>query len=76
MYIFGKEVLVKLTARYLYAFLLLALFVLIPPVMAKGPVDKITIEGPGLKKPIEITDPDTMSRLIRGVVNSLAPEAH
>ena len=26
------------------------------PVLAKGPVDKITLTGPGLAAPIEITD--------------------
>lgn len=43
-------------------FLMLALLVLVVPVKAKGPVDKITIEGPDLVKPIEITDPDILSR--------------
>lgn len=52
----------KLIYRRFPLLLLLVLFVLATPVMAKGPVDKITIEGPGLKKPIEITDPDILSR--------------
>lgn len=43
-------------------FLLVVFIVLVTPVMAKGPVDKITIEGPDLAKPIEITDPDILSR--------------
>jgi hypothetical protein len=42
--------------------LLLALLLLVTPVLAKGPVDKIIIDGPDLAKPIEITDPDILSR--------------
>lgn len=38
------------------------LLVLVTPVMAKGPVDKIAIEGPDLTMPIEITSPDILSR--------------
>lgn len=50
----------KIISRFLL--LSLVLLVLITPVMAKGPVDKITIEGPDLTKPIEITSPDILSR--------------
>jgi hypothetical protein len=42
--------------------LLLALLLLVTPAMAKGPVDKMTIEGLGLKKPIKITNPEILSR--------------
>ena len=31
------------------------------PVLAKGPVDKITLTGPGLTNPIEITDPESLA---------------
>ena len=52
----------KLISRCLHLFLFLALLLLVTPVLAKGPVDKITIKGPDLAKPIEITDPDILSR--------------
>lgn len=52
----------KLIYRRFPLLLLLVLLVLATPVMAKGPVDKITIEGPSLAEPIEITDPDILSR--------------
>lgn len=51
----------KLISR-LPLFLLLVLFVLVTPVMAKGPVDEITIEGPDLAEPIEFTDPEILGR--------------
>jgi len=50
-------------SRCLPLFLLLALLVLVTPVIAKGPVDKITIEGPDLPEPVEINDPDILSRV-------------
>jgi len=53
---------VKFMSWCLPLFLLVVFIVLVTPVMAKGPVDKITIEGPDLAKPIEITDPDILSR--------------
>jgi len=56
------EVLVKLISRCLLLLLLLALLALVTPAMAKGPVDKITIEGPDLVKPIKITEPDVLNR--------------
>lgn len=52
----------KFITRCLPLLLLLALLFLATPALAKGPVDKITIEGPGLKKPIELTDPEILSR--------------
>lgn len=39
---------------------LLMLLVLVPPALAKGSPDKITITGPGLATPIEITDPEIL----------------
>lgn len=50
----------KRTIRY--SLLLLALLTLTLPATAKGPVDMITITGPGIDEPIEITDPEILSR--------------
>jgi len=52
----------KFISRCFPLLLLLALLTLVKPVLAKGPVDKITIEGPDLAKPIEIIDPDILNR--------------
>ncbi|HEX6385876.1 MAG TPA: hypothetical protein VF177_14495 [Anaerolineae bacterium] len=52
----------KSILRCLPLFLLLALPALAVPAAAKGPVDQITIAGPGLNGPIEITDPAILSR--------------
>jgi hypothetical protein len=52
----------KLISRYLPLLLLPTLLVLAAPVLAKGPVDKIIIEGPDLAEPIEITDLDILKR--------------
>ncbi|MBI4499398.1 MAG: hypothetical protein HY689_16040 [Chloroflexi bacterium] len=47
----------KVTVR-LWAMLALSLAALLPaPALAKSPPDKITVEGPGLAAPVEITDP-------------------
>jgi len=40
-----------------------ALALLVAPGLAKGPPQKVTIEGPGLAVPIEITDPATLESL-------------
>jgi len=58
----GKEIVMKLTSLRLAYLLLMVLFVLTTPAMAKGPVDKITVEGPGLASPIEITDSGILDR--------------
>jgi hypothetical protein len=65
----------KLASRGLSLLLLLVSLLLAIPVMAKGPVDLITVEGPDLTKPIQITDPDVLNVWIPGQVNSSAPEA-
>lgn len=52
----------KFMSRCFPLLLLLALLALVTPAMAKGPVDKITVEGPELTKPIEITDSEILSR--------------
>ena len=50
------------TRLFAVVFLALAAW-LIPgsPVLAKGPVDKITLTGPGLTNPIEFTDPESLA---------------
>lgn len=51
----------KLIVRFsAYLFLLVPL-ILASPAFAKGPVDKITITGPGLTDTIEITDPKILA---------------
>ena len=52
----------KRISQYLFLFLLLVLLSLTIPVLAKGPAARITIEGPYLAEPIEITDPDILDR--------------
>lgn len=52
----------KLKSWCLSFLLSLAVLAVTNPVMAKGPVDKITIEGPGLAVPFEITDSEILSR--------------
>lgn len=52
----------KSVLHYLSLFLLLALPALAVPAAAKGPVDQITIAGPGLNEPVEITDAAILSR--------------
>jgi hypothetical protein len=52
----------KMKSRCISFLLSLTVLVMVTPVLAKGPVDKITIEGPGLASPIEITDSEILSR--------------
>jgi len=52
----------KSILRYLPLFLLLALPALVAPADAKGPVDQITIAGPGLNEAVEITDAGVLQR--------------
>ena len=52
----------KLIRQHLPLFLLPTFLILTAPVAAKGPVDKITIERPGVAEPFEITDADTLNR--------------
>lgn len=52
----------KLIFRYLPLVLLLVVLGLAAPAVAKGPVDKITVVGPDLVEPIEITDPKILDR--------------
>ena len=52
----------KCILRYLPLFLLLALPAPVAPATAKGPVDQITVAGPGLNEPVEITDPAILNR--------------
>lgn len=57
-----KEIVMKLKSRCFPFLLSLALLILAVPAMAKGPIDKIVIEGPGLASPFEITDSEILSR--------------
>ncbi len=52
----------KLKSWCLFILLALAVLAVTKPVMAKGPVDKITIEGPGLAGSFEITNSVILSR--------------
>ena len=52
----------KLKSWCLFILLALAVLAVTKTVMAKGPVDKITIEGPGLAGSFEITDSEILSR--------------
>lgn len=45
---------------YLYLMLFSALLIPYTVALAKGPPDKVTITGPGLKAPVEITDAETL----------------
>jgi len=44
-------------------FCLLQLVISVSAALAKGPADKITIFGPGLSEPIEITDAQILERI-------------
>ncbi len=52
----------KIMLRLSISFLLLILFIFVPLAFAKGSPDKITITGPGLAAPIEITNPEILSQ--------------
>lgn len=52
----------KLKSWCLFILLALAMLAVTKPVIAKGSVDKITIEGPGLAGSFEITDSEILSR--------------
>lgn len=52
----------KIMLRLSICFLLLILFISIPLAFAKGSPDKITITGPGLASPIEITNPEILNQ--------------
>lgn len=52
----------KPISRYLSLFFLLVIVLMAVPVLAKGPVGKITIESPNLPGSVEITDPEIVNR--------------
>ncbi len=52
----------KIMIRLSICFFLLTLFVPMSRVFAKGSPDKITITGPGLAAPIEITNPEILNQ--------------
>ena len=52
----------KIMLRLSICFFLLILFISVPLASAKGSPDKITITGPGLASPIEITNPEILSQ--------------
>jgi hypothetical protein len=56
------EVHMKRKTRYLTLLFSLAVLILAAPVLAKGSAELITIQGPGLEEPYEITDSEVLSR--------------
>jgi hypothetical protein len=49
------------------SFILAITVLLATPALAKGPVDKLTLEGPGLEHAVEVTDEEVFRPMGKGI---------